>query len=53
MKDKDNQIFTEVTYEFKGKPEKKVWHRYIYDPKEGTYFTRTPKSWGELTIRID
>lgn len=38
---------TEITYEFRGKPEPKKWHKYLYDGKEGTIFNRTAKSWGE------
>lgn len=38
---------TEITYEFRGRPEPKKWHKYLYDGNEGTIFNRTAKSWGE------
>lgn len=38
---------TEITYEFRGKPEPRKWHKAIYDGSAGTFFDRTAKSWGE------
>lgn len=40
-----NNDFTEITYEFRGKPVPKKWHKSIYDSGDNTIFGRTAKSW--------
>lgn len=45
-KEKD-QGLTEITYQFKGPPEKLHWTKFFYNSNDGTILSRTPASWGK------
>ena len=48
-----NTAFTPTEFQFYSPKEKQSLGTFIYNSKDGTYFGRTPKSWGKFPLALE